>query len=76
MSPVGVKRSNRVFTTKSFPARARPTDLVQRHFRAAAPHRLWVVDVTDVRAWHGFACVAFITDVPPGGSSDSTSLRR
>ena len=59
----GVKRSKRVFTTKSDPAGARPTDLVKRRFRADAPRRLWVVDVTYVRTWQGFAYVAFITDV-------------
>ena len=42
----GVKRSKRVFTTKSNPAGGRPTDLVQRHSTAAAPRRHWVVDVT------------------------------
>jgi putative transposase len=42
---------------------------VQRHFRADAPRRLWVVDVTYVRTWQGFAYVpygaylAFVTDV-------------
>ena len=59
----GVKRSKRVFTTKSDPAGKRPTDLVQRRFRADAPRRLWVVDVTYVRTWQGFAYVAFVTDV-------------
>lgn len=41
----------------------RPTDLVQRRFRADAPRRLWVVDVTYVRTWQRFAYVAFSTDV-------------
>jgi transposase InsO family protein len=59
----GVRRSKRVFTTKSDPAGARPTDLVQRHFRADAQRRLWVVDVAYVRTWQGFAYVAFVTDV-------------
>lgn len=59
----GVKRGKRVFTTKPDPAGARPTDLVQRRFRADAPRRLWVVDVTYVRTWQGFAYVAFVTDV-------------
>ncbi|TQO19834.1 transposase InsO family protein [Rhodoglobus vestalii] len=59
----GVKRSKRVFTTKSDPAGRRPTDLVQRRFRADAPRKLWVVDVTYVRTWQGFAYVAFVTDV-------------
>jgi hypothetical protein len=40
----GVERGKRVFTTKSEPCRQRPTDLVQRHFRANAPRSLWVVD--------------------------------
>ena len=51
----GVKRGKRVFTTKSDPPGRRPTDLVQRHFRADAPRSLWVVDVTYVRTWQGFA---------------------
>lgn len=59
----GVKRGKRVFPTKSDPAGQRPTDLVQRHFRADAPRKLWVVDVTYVRTWQGFAYVAFVTDV-------------
>ena len=59
----GVKRGKRVFTTKPDPAGRRPTDLVQRHFRADAPRRLWVVDVTYVRTWQGFTYVAFVTDV-------------
>jgi transposase-like protein len=59
----GVKRSKRVFTTKSDPAGVKPLDLVQRRFTAAAPRRLWVFDVTCVRTWQGFAYVAFVTDV-------------
>ena len=47
----GVKRSKRVFTTKSDPAGRRPRDLVQRRFHADAPRKLWVVDVTYVRTW-------------------------
>ena len=59
----GVKRSKRVFTTKSDPVGVKPKDLVQRRFTAAAPCRLWVMDVTYVRTWQGFAYVAFVTDV-------------
>lgn len=59
----GVKRNKRVFTTKSDPAGIKPLDLVQRQFIAAAPRRLWVVDITYVRTWQGFAYVAFVTDV-------------
>jgi len=42
---------------------ARPADLVDRQFTAAAPNRLWVADLTYVRTWSGFVYVAFITDV-------------
>jgi len=59
----GVKKSKRVFTTKSEPAGVRPTDLVRRDFTAEGPRRLWVADVTYVATWSGFAYVAFVTDV-------------
>ncbi len=41
----------------------RPRDLVDRHFKAEAPNRLWVADLTYVRTWSGFVYVAFVTDV-------------
>ena len=59
----GVKRSKKIFTTKSAPAAAKPADLVQRPFIATAPRRLWVADITHVATWSGFAYVAFIIDV-------------
>ncbi len=59
----GVKKSKRVFTTKSDPKAVMPKDLVKRHFRADAPRRLWVSDITYVATWSGFAYVAFVTDV-------------
>ena len=59
----GVKRSKKVFTTKSDPAAVKPADLVQRRFQAFAPRRLWVADITYVATWPGFAYVAFVTDV-------------
>ena len=40
----------------------RPADLVAREFRAPAPNRLWVADLTYVRTWSGFVYVAFIVD--------------
>jgi len=40
----------------------RPADLVERDFRAPAPNRLWVADLTYVRTWSGFAYVAFVVD--------------
>ena len=40
----------------------RPGDLVERHFSASAPNRLWVADLTYVRTWSGLVYVSFITD--------------
>jgi putative transposase len=58
----GVQRGKPVFTTISDPAAARPDDLVNRQFKAAAPNRLWVADITFVRTWQGFCYTAFVTD--------------
>ena len=41
----------------------RPADLVERQFRAPAPNRLWVADLTDVKTHTGWVYVAFIIDV-------------
>jgi transposase InsO family protein len=41
----------------------RPEDLVKRNFKASAPNRLWVADITYVWTWEGFAYTAFVTDV-------------
>lgn len=59
----GVQRGKRVFTTVTDGSGARPSDLVQRHFVADRPGRLWVADITYVRTWSGFAYTAFVTDV-------------
>lgn len=59
----GVRKSKRVFTTRSDKTAALPRDLVNRRFIAPAPRRLWVCDVTYVATWSGFAYVAFVTDV-------------
>jgi putative transposase len=40
----------------------RPADLVERQFTAPAPNRLWVADLTYVRAWSGFVYAAFVID--------------
>lgn len=58
----GVKRTKKVNTTRADPKAARPADLVERDFTAAAPNRLWVADLTHVAAWSGVAYVCFITD--------------
>ena len=59
----GVMRGKPHFTTVASDAADRPRDLVDRQFRAAAPNRLWVADLTYVRTWSGFVYVSFITDV-------------
>jgi transposase InsO family protein len=59
----GVRKSKRVFTTRADKTAALPGDLVNRRFRADAPRRLWVCDITYVATWSGFAYVAFVTDV-------------
>jgi len=50
-------------TTPSDDAQAKPQDLVQRDFKAQRPHPLWMVDLTDVVTWKGFAYVAVVIDV-------------
>lgn len=59
-------------------AEARSADLVQRVFRAPAPNRLWVADLTYVATWSGWVYVAFVMDVYSRrivGWRCSTSLR-
>ena len=58
-----MRKSKKVFTTKSDPALQRPKDLVNRRFIADGPQRLWGFDVTCVATWSGFAYVAFVTDI-------------
>ena len=41
----------------------RPADLVERRFRASAPDRLWVADLTYVQTHVGWVYVAFIIEV-------------
>ena len=41
----------------------RPADLVEREFKAPAPNRLWVADLTYVKTHSGWVYVAFIIDV-------------
>jgi putative transposase len=58
----GARRGRRVRTTIADDHAARPADLVQRHFDAATPNRLWVADFTYVPAWDGMVYVAFVID--------------
>jgi putative transposase len=60
----GVVRGEKsVRTTLGEEASQRPADLVARQFRAAAPDRLWVADLTYVKTHSGWVYVAFIIDV-------------
>ena len=59
----GVVRGKIVRTTFPDQTAARPADLVDRQFRATAPNRLWVADLTYVKTHAGWVYVAFIVDV-------------
>jgi putative transposase len=50
-------------TTTSDDRLERPPDLVDRQFRAPAPNRLWVADLTYVKTHSGWVYVAFVVDV-------------
>jgi putative transposase len=52
-----------VRTTEGDDRLDRPADLVSREFRAPAPNRLWVADLTYVKTHSGWVYVAFIVDV-------------
>jgi putative transposase len=58
----GAVRGKRKRTTVAGELDQRPADLVERNFRAPAPNRLWVADLTYVSTWSGFVYVAFIID--------------
>jgi putative transposase len=58
-------RRGKAFTVTTRPddRQHRPADLVERRFRAPAPNRLWVADLTYVKTHTGWIYVAFIIDV-------------
>jgi putative transposase len=58
----GARRGKTVKTTIPDEAADRPKDLVDRHFAAPAPDRLWVADFTYVSTWMGMVYVAFVID--------------
>ena len=58
----GVHRRRAVRTTVRDRAAAPAPDLVNRTFRAPAPDRLWVADITYVPTWAGFLYVAVVVD--------------
>lgn len=60
----GVRRGRRTRTTIPAKRKSWPADLVNRDFHAAAPNRLWVVDITYVPiTTGGFGYTAFVIDV-------------
>ncbi len=63
MNLEGVQRRKRQVTTRPAEVGERPADLVERQFKAEAPNRLWVADLTYVSTWAGFAYTAFVVDV-------------
>jgi putative transposase len=67
MADLGIKgcRRGRLFvtTTVGDERLERPADLVERQFKAPAPNRLWVADLTYVKTHAGWVYVAFIIDV-------------
>jgi putative transposase len=67
MADMGLRgcRRGRVWvrTTEGDDRLVRPADLVERQFRAPAPNRLWVADLTYVKTHSGWVYVAFIVDV-------------
>jgi putative transposase len=50
-------------TTSSDDRQHRPADLVDRRFKAPAPNRLWVADLTYVKTHAGWVYAAFVLDV-------------
>ena len=59
----GATRARHARTTVPARVAEHPADLVDRVFRAEAPDRLWVADITHVRTRAGFCYASFITDV-------------
>jgi transposase InsO family protein len=59
----GVVRGAVTRTTIADSADLRPSDLVNREFKADRPNQLWVADFTYVATWAGFVYVAFVIDV-------------
>ena len=59
----GVGRGKKHKTTIPDELADRPQDLVDRNFKAEAPNRLWVADLTYVATWRGFVYIAFVIDV-------------
>ncbi len=59
---VGCHRRRRTRTTVADPAHAPAPNLVARDFRAPAPNRLWLGDITYVATHEGWLCLAVLLD--------------
>ena len=59
----GASRRKGMRTTRRDEAARAAPDLVERAFRADAPDRLWVADITYVPTWAGFLYLAVVIDV-------------
>jgi len=59
----GVRRGKAKRTTTADETAPRPADLVDRNFHAERPDQLWIVDLTYIRTWVGFAYLALVIDV-------------
>jgi putative transposase len=59
----GVRRGAFKRTTTPDETAPRPADLVDRNFHADRPDQLWIVDLTYIRTWVGFAYLALVIDV-------------
>lgn len=59
----GITRRKGTRTTLADRDRRPAPDLVERKFRADAPDRLWVADITYVPTWSGFLYLAVVLDV-------------
>ena len=60
---VGVSRRRGTRTTRVDRNHRAAPDRVERQFRADAPDKIWVADVTHVPTWNGFMYLAIVLDV-------------
>ena len=59
----GVSRRRGTRTTRGDRSQRAAPDRVERQFRADAPNRIWVADITYVPTWTGFIYLAIVLDV-------------
>ena len=59
----GVSRRQGARTTRADSTHRAAPDRVERQFRADAPDRIWVADITYIPTWAGFVYLAVVLDV-------------